>query len=75
LQDWWALVDDYIPEIMVGLTGLAFLFSLGLTSLELFVIHAICRYCIISAVLVTVMFVLSIAYLRGAGQTVTDVSD
>jgi uncharacterized membrane protein len=47
----------------VGTTGLAFLFSLGLTGLELFVIHAICRYCVVSAVLVTNIFGLAISYL------------
>jgi uncharacterized membrane protein len=54
---------DYLPELLVGTTGLAFLFSLGLTGLELFVIHAICRYCVVSAVLVTIMFGLAISYL------------
>jgi uncharacterized membrane protein len=68
LQDWSSLVDDYLPEIMVSLTGLAFLFSVGLTVLEIFVIHAICRYCVVSAVIITVMFILAISYLRGAGQ-------
>ena len=72
LKDWWPLLDDYMPEIMVGLTSLAFLFSVGLTLLELFVIHAICRYCVISALIITLMFILSIGYLRGAGQIVED---
>lgn len=64
LKDWIGIIDDYLPELMLGLTGLAFLFSLGLTLLEIFVIHALCRYCIVSAVIVTVMFVLSISYMR-----------
>ncbi len=64
LRDWLPLVDDYLPELMLGLTGIAFLFSLWLTALELFVIHAICRYCVVSAVFVTIMFILSISYLR-----------
>lgn len=68
LQDWLDIVDDYIPEIMVGLTGLAFLFSMWLTGLELFVIHYICRYCVISAVIVTVMFGLAIHYLRAVNS-------
>jgi uncharacterized membrane protein len=75
LRDWWPLLDDYLPEIMVGLTGVAFLFSVGLTLLELFVIEAICRYCVISAVIITIMFILSIGYLRGAGQMVEDAVD
>lgn len=64
LRDWVAWIDDYTPELLVGLTGVAFLFSLGLTGLELFVIRAICRFCVVSAAIVTVMFVLSITYLR-----------
>jgi uncharacterized membrane protein len=68
LADWWHWLDENIPELMVALTGLAFLFSLGLTALEIFVIEAICRYCVISAVIVTIMFVLSIIYLRSLGR-------
>lgn len=69
LRDWLPVVDDYLPELLVGVTGLAFLFSLGLTALEVFVIHAICRYCVVSAVFVTIMFVLSISYLRQSNRT------
>lgn len=64
LGDWLSVLDDYLPEVMVGVTTLAFLFTLGLTGLELFVIHAFCRYCIVSAVIVTIMFILSLSYLR-----------
>jgi uncharacterized membrane protein len=68
LAEWWLWLDENIPEILVALTGLAFLFSLGLTALELFVIKAICRYCVVSALLVTIMFVLAIVYLRSLGK-------
>jgi uncharacterized membrane protein len=68
LKDWWSLLDDYSPELLVGLTGVAFLFSLGLTSLEVFVINAICRYCVLSATIVTIMFILAISYLRSFGR-------
>jgi uncharacterized membrane protein len=64
LKDWLPLLREYLPELLVGVTGLAFFFSVGLTGLELFVIHAICRYCVVSAVIVTMMFGLSISYLR-----------
>jgi uncharacterized membrane protein len=40
------------------------LFSAWLTYLELAVIHAICIWCVVSAVLVTAIFVLSVADLR-----------
>ncbi|MCB8982546.1 MAG: vitamin K epoxide reductase family protein [Ardenticatenaceae bacterium] len=64
LKDWIAALDDYMPEIMVGLTGLAFVFTLYLTSLELFIIHAVCRYCLISAGIVTLQLILAIFYMR-----------
>lgn len=64
LADWVPLIDDYVPELTAGLTGVAFLFSLVFTGLEIFVIHAFCRYCVVSAVLATVMFILAVSYLR-----------
>lgn len=69
LQDWIGLVEEYIPELVFGLVGLAFLFTLGLTALELFVIHAFCQYCLYSAAIVTVMFILAISYLLSGGKT------
>ncbi|MGH9433998.1 MAG: vitamin K epoxide reductase family protein, partial [Terriglobia bacterium] len=41
-------------------SGAGFLVSLGLTGIEAFVIHAYCEWCLISAVTVTLIFVLSI---------------
>ena len=64
LKDWLPIIEDNLPELLVGLTGFALLFSLGLTALELFVIHAVCRYCVISAGLIVIMFGLAISYLR-----------
>lgn len=68
LADWLPPVRRYLPELLLGLTGLAFVFTLGLTALEVFVIHAVCRFCLISAAIVIVMFVLAIAYLRAANR-------
>jgi uncharacterized membrane protein len=45
---------------MVLLSGGAVLFAGYLTYVELFVIEAICRYCVVSAVLVTSIFLLSL---------------
>lgn len=64
LPSWWSQLEQYLPELMVGVTGLAFLFTLWLTALEIFVIHAVCRYCLVSAVIVTVMLVLALSLLR-----------
>jgi uncharacterized membrane protein len=43
---------------LVLLTGWGLVFSLWLTYLELFVIDAICQWCVVSAVLATVLFVI-----------------
>ena len=44
---------------MLVLTAWGALFSLWLTYLELFVIHAICQWCVISAVLALALFVVT----------------
>lgn len=64
LKEWTPILNDNLPELLVGVTGLGFLFSLGLTLLELFVIHAVCRYCVVSAIIMTLMFILAVYYLR-----------
>jgi len=64
LGEWWARLDDNLPELLIGLASSALLFTLGLTGLELFVIHSFCRYCIFSAVIVVIIFVLSLSYMR-----------
>ena len=51
-------------RLLAVLSGGAVLFSAYLTALELFVIHAICRYCVASAVLIVVIFLLAIRELR-----------
>lgn len=48
-----------LSAVLLLLTAWGFLFSAYLTGLELFVIHAICIYCVTSAVLVTVLMVIS----------------
>lgn len=63
IQDWIEFVADNLPELMIGMVSLAFLFTLGLTLLEMFVIHAFCQYCLYSAAIIFVMFVLAIVYL------------
>ena len=48
-----------LSDVLVGVTGFGLLFSLWLTYLELFVIHAICQWCVVSAILATILFILS----------------
>lgn len=53
-----------ISWLLAGWSTVGVLFSGWLTYLELAVIHAICIWCVISAILVTAIFVLSVADLR-----------
>jgi len=53
-----------MSELLAVTTGIGFVFSAWLTSLELFVIHAICQWCVISAIIVTACFVVSLMDLR-----------
>jgi uncharacterized membrane protein len=72
LPDWIPAVENYLPELLIGATGLALLFTVGLTALELFVIHAVCRYCLISAAIIVVIFALAISYLREVNRPQVD---
>ena len=53
-----------VSQLLVAVTAFGLLFSLWLTYLELFVIHAICQWCVISAILATALFVISWLDLR-----------
>src|SRR5476649_996301 len=39
-----------VSQLLVAMTGVGFVFSLWLTYLELFVINAICEWCVMSAI-------------------------
>jgi protein-disulfide isomerase/uncharacterized membrane protein/rhodanese-related sulfurtransferase len=49
---------------VAGISCVGFLFSIYLTSLEAFVIHSWCPWCVVSALVVTALFVLSLFELR-----------
>ena len=55
-----------ISWALVALSGWSVLFSGWLTYLELLVIHAICIWCVASAVVMVAIFAFSLADLRGA---------
>ena len=48
-----------LSDILLAITAFGLLFSIWLTYLELFVIHAICQWCVVSAILAAILFVLS----------------
>jgi uncharacterized membrane protein len=64
LRAWSTVIREYLPELLLGTIGVALLFTLYLTGLELFVIHAVCRFCLVSAAIIVVMFALALSYLR-----------
>ena len=59
--------DRRVSQLLVLMTAVGVLFSLWLTYLELFVIDAICLWCVVSAVLATLLFVISLLDLREVG--------
>ena len=60
-----SLVDDRrLSRLMVALTAIGVCFSIWLTYLELFVINAVCMWCVVSAVLACILLVLAVLDLR-----------
>jgi uncharacterized membrane protein len=49
-----------LPTALVVLTAWGALFSLWLTALELFVIHAICQWCVVSAIIAIALLVVAV---------------
>jgi uncharacterized membrane protein len=67
----WERLDPPLGETtrmaVFGLTLVGILYSAYLTYVELAILKAICPYCLASAVIMTLLFVLSIARLRRSG--------
>jgi uncharacterized membrane protein len=59
-----ALLERKWSVVLVGLATVGVLFTAYLTYLELFVIHAICRWCVGSAVVITAIWVVALLALR-----------
>lgn len=57
------ILKEYGKYLLFGITLLGFLFSIYLTYLQAGVIHAFCPYCLLSALIMTSLFVLSIIKL------------
>lgn len=60
LQPQHAGPGSWPARLLLVLSGGAVLFTAYLTALELFVIHAICRWCVVSAVLIVAVFALAL---------------
>ncbi len=53
--------DRRLTRLLAALATVGFLFSVYLTGIELFVLHAICRWCVASAGIMTALWVLSLS--------------
>jgi uncharacterized membrane protein len=53
-----------VSTILLGVAATGLVFSGYLTYLELFRIHAICQWCVVSAIIVTTIFLISFADFR-----------
>lgn len=65
-QGWiaWPGTARFVQGLVILISAGGFAFSLYLTALEAFVIHAYCTWCLGSAVIVTLIFALSLVDLR-----------
>ena len=54
---------EYSPLIIFGISLVGVIYSIYLTYLEIAVIYAICPYCVLSAVAMLLIFIMSIARL------------
>ena len=58
--------------LLLGLATIGVLFTAYLTYLELFVIHAICRWCVGSALIITAIWVVALLGLKRERRVVPD---
>jgi uncharacterized membrane protein len=54
---------EWVPLVVFGIAASGTLYSIYLTYLELFVIHAICPWCVASAIVMVALLVVSLADL------------
>jgi uncharacterized membrane protein len=55
--------DPRLTRLLAALATAGFSFSMYLTAIELFVLHAVCRWCVASALIMTAIWVLSLSLL------------
>jgi uncharacterized membrane protein len=67
LEDRGNLLREWGPLAVFGLALTGTLYSAYLTYVELFVIYAVCPYCVVSAILITGILILSIVRLIRRG--------
>jgi uncharacterized membrane protein len=57
------IAKDNGPLAIFGISLGGFAFTIYLTYLEIYVIHAICPFCVVSAIIITLIFILAIIRL------------
>jgi uncharacterized membrane protein len=72
---WRDRIARYMPIIVFSMTFFGVLFSLYLTFLEPFVIRAVCIWCIISAVIMTLLLLLSLKPALQVIQSIQEADD
>ena len=68
----WGWVSSYAPIALFGMAFFGTLFSAYLTYLETFVIKAVCLWCLSSAVIITLLLLLSLNHVLRALTPETD---
>lgn len=61
-----SFLDLNSPILVLGISLAGVLYSAYLTYLELYVIHAVCQFCVLSAVILAIMLVLSAMRMRAS---------
>ncbi len=62
-----ALLADRRPDLLLTVfSGVAVAFTLYLTYAELFILHAVCQWCVVSQVIIIAIFVLAVIGVRPA---------
>ena len=69
-----ALLQRGWSVVLAGLATIGFAFTLYLTYVELVLIHAICRWCIGSAVIITAIWIVSLRSLRSPAPRIDPVA-
>ncbi len=60
--------DPRLTRLLAALATAGLVFTVYLTAIELFVLHAICRWCVASAVIMTAIWLLSLSLLGRAAR-------
>jgi uncharacterized membrane protein len=72
---WNSVLDEYTRTARFFLSAVSLVFSAYLTYVELFILHDICPWCVLSALLVTLICILSGLELREWSAVDADAAD